>query len=264
MSQHLTQKRAGQSGFTLVELAIVMIIIGLLIGGILKGQELISNARVAATVSQIKAIDAATSTFRDTYSAFPGDMVNAVARIANCNPANNTCGNGNGDGRLNNTPSAAPVLITGTWAATMEGTNFFGQLAQADLLGGVDKSRLLTFGQAMPEADVGGGFYVGRAGAVADLVVGGATAATFMGGNYLSLRSVPGAAVAAAADAAVVVPSIMARIDRKMDDGNPTQGTLLAAGASAADTTGCWNTTAPGTYNEVTGSNCGAYIRIQQ
>ena len=46
-----------------------MIIIGLLIAGVLKGQELIGNARVTSTVAQMKAIDAAISTFKDTYQA---------------------------------------------------------------------------------------------------------------------------------------------------------------------------------------------------
>ena len=61
-----------QAGFTLVELAIVMIIIGLLIAGVLKGQALINNARVTSTVAQTKAIEAATTTFKDTYAALAG------------------------------------------------------------------------------------------------------------------------------------------------------------------------------------------------
>ena len=72
------------SGFTLVELAIVMTIIGLLIAGILKGQQLIENARVAATVSQIRAYEAALTTFRDTYGALPGDILNANDKIPGC------------------------------------------------------------------------------------------------------------------------------------------------------------------------------------
>ncbi|HIL28602.1 MAG TPA: prepilin-type N-terminal cleavage/methylation domain-containing protein, partial [Micavibrio sp.] len=82
-----------QAGFTLVELAVVMIIIGLLIGGVLKGQELIANAQIASTVAGIKGIDAATSTFNDTYNAFPGDMSNALTRLPNCAAP---CANGNG------------------------------------------------------------------------------------------------------------------------------------------------------------------------
>ena len=64
-----------QAGFTLVELAIVMIIIGLLIAGVLKGQALIGNAKVTAQVAQIKSIDAATSTFKDMYCLFPGRSI---------------------------------------------------------------------------------------------------------------------------------------------------------------------------------------------
>src|SRR6266481_7333522 len=88
-----------QAGFTLVELAIVMIIIGLLIAGVLKGQALIQNAQVTATVAQTKAIEAATSTFRDTYNFIPGDMTNPTVRLPNCGvaPCNNI---GNGDGKI--------------------------------------------------------------------------------------------------------------------------------------------------------------------
>ena len=85
---HIVQYRKpglkSQAGFTLVELAIVMIIIGLLIGGVLKGQELITNAQITATVAQVKSIDGATTTFKDMYNALPGDMLNPAGRLPNC------------------------------------------------------------------------------------------------------------------------------------------------------------------------------------
>ena len=102
--------RQEEAGFTLVELAIVMIIIGLLIGGILKGQELIANAQITGTASCVKGIDAATTTFRDTYAAMPGDMTNAGTRLPNCAvaPCTNT-----GDG--NNRLALAPGYGSGSY-----------------------------------------------------------------------------------------------------------------------------------------------------
>jgi prepilin-type N-terminal cleavage/methylation domain-containing protein len=73
--------RAAEGGFTLVEIAIVLVIIGLLLGGILKGQELITSARVRNLAAQASAVQAAYYGFVDRYRAIPGDM-----------PAHRACG----------------------------------------------------------------------------------------------------------------------------------------------------------------------------
>ena len=65
------------SGFTLVEMSIVLIIIGLLVGGILKGQELIRNAQSKSLISQIDAYRAANNAFVDKYGQYPGDLSRA-------------------------------------------------------------------------------------------------------------------------------------------------------------------------------------------
>ncbi len=74
-----------QSGFTLVEIAIVLVIIGLLLGGILKGQELITSARVRNLADQNTGVQAAYYGFIDRYRQVPGDMLlaNAQAAISN-------------------------------------------------------------------------------------------------------------------------------------------------------------------------------------
>ena len=76
-----TQRR--QQGFTLIEIAIVLVIIGLLLGGILKGQELITSARVRSLISQQDGIKAAFYGFQDRFRALPGDYASAVANINN-------------------------------------------------------------------------------------------------------------------------------------------------------------------------------------
>ena len=74
--------KALQKGFTLVEIAIVLVIIGLLLGGILKGQEMITQAKIKNIISDFSGISAAFHGYQDRYRALPGDDAGAAARWA--------------------------------------------------------------------------------------------------------------------------------------------------------------------------------------
>jgi len=80
-----------KSGFTLVEIAIVMVIIGLLVGGILKGQAMIENAKVRRVTEDMEGLRAATFAFLDRFGMYPGDE-NAVG----IPPGDGNDGNNNG------------------------------------------------------------------------------------------------------------------------------------------------------------------------
>jgi prepilin-type N-terminal cleavage/methylation domain-containing protein len=68
-----------KSGFTLIELSMALVIIGLLVGGVLSGTSLIEAARIRATVKQAYTYDAALNAFRGKYNALPGDLTTAEA-----------------------------------------------------------------------------------------------------------------------------------------------------------------------------------------
>ena len=242
INQTLTNRR-DEAGFTLVELAIVMIIIGLLIGGILKGQELVANAQVTATIAQIKGLDGAISTFRDKYSAMPGDIRNAGARLRNC--TGNCIGTGTtiGNGRIDQ-----PALGT-VPAAAHEAVRTFRHLAAADLISGVDIDGTLNFGSALPEAKMGGGFWVGYTpNGVMRGVVAGENARA---GHYLVFNNL----IDNTGGTNGVTASQGGQVDRKIDDGDPIGGTVRATGTSCR---------ASGEYNEsVENSSCSLYIRVQ-
>lgn len=228
--------RASEQGFTLVELAIVMVIIGLLIGGILKGQELIANAKVSSTVSQLKGMDAALNTFQDKYSDLPGDIRLATTRIPNCGD----CTNGDGDSRIGGT-LALP-------AATGEGAQAFKHMAAADLLSGIDAAgNTLSFGKILPAVKAGGGMWLGYANAAP----GSTTLSTNR--HYAMLNGSPSAI---SNTSGVLSGSTAAQIDRKLDDGQPQAGTVQTVGANC--TAG-----SPATYDEAsTTSTCAMYVRV--
>jgi prepilin-type N-terminal cleavage/methylation domain-containing protein len=97
-----------QRGFTLVEIAIVLVIIGLLLGGILKGQELINSARVRNLADMNSGIQAAYYGFIDRYRQVPGDWTAAAATTA-IGVTVNTGGNGNGQIDIGNWTEAGAV-----------------------------------------------------------------------------------------------------------------------------------------------------------
>lgn len=98
----IMSKRQHQQGFTLIEIAIVLVIIGLLLGGILKGQELITSARVRNLISQQDGIKAAFYGFQDRYRALPGDYSTAPANLGGAG----TISRGNGNGQIESAATA--------------------------------------------------------------------------------------------------------------------------------------------------------------
>jgi prepilin-type N-terminal cleavage/methylation domain-containing protein len=85
-------------GFTLVELAIVLVIIGIIIGAVLKGQELINSAKIKRAYNQQREIVAAVYSYYDKYGKFPGDDNTSVARGGVWGGTANGNGNGMFDG----------------------------------------------------------------------------------------------------------------------------------------------------------------------
>jgi prepilin-type N-terminal cleavage/methylation domain-containing protein len=229
--------RNKQSGFTLVEIAIVLVIIGLLLGGILKGQELITSARVRGLISQQDGVKAAFFGFQDRFRALPGDYTGGQNNIPNMAAACNN-GNGDGDGRIE-VANGAPTSINETLLA-------WEQLSKSGFISGTfvcAATESLTTTPVNPY-----GMYLQL---VFDGVYGAGSAARH---NVKTGPQVP--------------VDLIAEMDRKIDDGAPNtgafqfstyaaQGTAPTGGAAAAPA--CTSAaTAAGIWNSTNGSsNCG-------
>ena len=125
-----------ESGFTLIELAIVLVIIGLLLGGVLKGQELINSAKVKNMANDFKNIQIQIYSYQDKFRALPGDD-----KAATTNVGATTDGNGNG-------------VIEGSWnAASGESFDFWQHLRKAGLATG---STVTTDANYVPKNTEGG------------------------------------------------------------------------------------------------------------
>jgi prepilin-type N-terminal cleavage/methylation domain-containing protein len=98
--------KALQKGFTLVEIAIVLVIIGLLLGGILKGQEMITQAKIKNVIADFSGISAAYHGYQDRYRAIPGDDPTAATRWTTPTVAASGDGNGVVAGKYNSTTPA--------------------------------------------------------------------------------------------------------------------------------------------------------------
>lgn len=118
-----------QSGFTLVEIAIVLVIIGLLLGGVLKGQELINSAKAKAVISDFRNTATMIAAYQDRFRALPGDDGAVVNRLGN-------------NAVLATTPAASARnngMIDGDWDSvvlTDESLLIWQHLRLANLIGG--------------------------------------------------------------------------------------------------------------------------------
>lgn len=214
-----------QSGFTLVEMSIVMIVIGLLIGGVLKGQELIQNTRVINFASQIKNIQVAILQFKDSTTAYPGDIRNQNF-VAGCTAAN-FCVAGNGDGWIGQ-PYTGGLSLSDKFYTDSESPQFWKHLALMDLIGGVTSSgnpATPVIEMTHPTTTFRGVVEVYRE---AGGLFGNTNGANIYTGQMLrfSKRGLDPVAIDAESDA-FISPQLAGKIDRKIDDGVGISGNML-------------------------------------
>lgn len=216
-------------GFSLVELSIVLVILGLLVGGVLTGQSLIRAAELRSVTTEFQKYQSAINTFRDKYFAIPGDMANATSfwGAAHATPATclttvgtgtQTC-NGNGDGNV----------WYGAASQRSEPFAFWSHLAFAGLIegtytgfagtGGTGDS---TVGTNVPKAKMSNAGW----GVQTNANYAGDTAAYALDyGNALFFGT---AVPTGSSQGAALRPEEAWNIDSKIDDGKPASGKVVA------------------------------------
>jgi prepilin-type N-terminal cleavage/methylation domain-containing protein len=216
-------------GFTLIELSIVLVIIGLIVGGVLAGRDLIKAAEVRAQISQIEKFNTAVNTFYGKYEALPGDLNAQVATGFGFTPRGQNPGQGDGNGVLQ---GWSGEIACGNCQTLGETALFWVDLTTAN-------------GQNVNLIE--GAFSTAVAGGFPSLVTGSQLDAYFPagkigGGNYLyaysnntginyfglSTISYTGATNGTLYSAAGLTVQQAYSIDKKIDDGFPQSGNVTA------------------------------------
>lgn len=267
-------------GFTLVELAIVVTIVGLLLGSVLGFQRIRANAALVATIRDVSSYGSATAVFLDRYGALPGDLREAGRRIPGCPGASSSCeadpaASTTGDGNVGLPGRPTRHQTAGGQPAERETVLFWSHLLLSGLISGVtdayvsSAAPVIAWGDTHPAAPVGGGFHVKDAdGGTSDPLPGWPPGAHQPTGTLLLLQpEVGGNLVPVARNSQVLDPGTAAAIDRKIDDGDPFDGTVLGYGTVALPLTGggcfAWTAVDRGVYDEKRSDrDCGLAFRI--
>lgn len=222
-----------QQGFTLVEIAIVLVIIGLLLGGILKGQEMITQAKIKNVMADFSGISAAYHGYQDRYRAIPGDDPGANRWASGGGVVSAAAGNGVVSGTYNN---ACPTPLV---AASPESCHFWAHLRLAGFVSGTGGNQPFNALTGMIGVQTGDG-----AGAAA-LLDAQATPQGFSGLIICSAN---------------IPDKIAIAVDTQMDDGTPNTGTVRSIQQSAPNPN-ITNAAALATPYQETGGNIYAMCR---
>lgn len=227
-----------RNGFSLVELSVVLVILGLLVGGVLSGQSLIRSSELRTVTTEYQRYSATVQMFRDKYFAVPGDFNNAVAFWGAATV------NGDGFGTLS---IASGLGLTG------EIFQFWNQLALAGLIEGTytglaGSNAGWTGGDSVPGTNVpkskmnNGAWGVGT-----DLNNAGST--QHYVAIYGNLFTFGAKSVGTIPDTALLKPEEAWNIDTKLDDGQPGAGRIIAQYWNNACATASSNTDYAKPYN---------------
>jgi prepilin-type N-terminal cleavage/methylation domain-containing protein len=215
-----------QRGFTLIEMSIVLAIIGLIVGGILKGQEVVNNARVRAQASQIDKLRGALFTFQDAYTFLPGDYAGSTTL------GTSTACDGKGTGVVNDGTTSA-MTDGATESAGTESYCAFVQLTAANQLAGVQIGTAVTTTGIKTGSTVGAatiGLYPAKL--TNDFVI----FATFSSQGVTAPMARLQQSLTTAALTTTnygISGSNAYQVDKKYDDGVPSSGSILAGSTSS-------------------------------
>ena len=239
----LLAKPQRSQGFTLIELSIVLVIIGLLVGGVLVGQDLIKAAEVQAQIGQIEKYNTAVNTFRGKYGYLPGDIPDPYASQFGFIARGTQVGTGDGNGiieGINNIGRDCGEYLSG------EMLTFWVDLSQAGMVDGnfttstssyQSKLGVTDFSPYFPNAKISSDNSVLAWGDACSPLYPGSFPNTNI--NYFTISKITGIAYAVniVATPGISVSQAVA-IDKKFDDGLPQSGNVTARYITGCTTCG--------------------------
>jgi len=185
-----------QSGFTLVEIAIVLVIIGLLLGGVLKGQELINSAKVKNLANDFRGISSALYAYQDRFKATAGDDQSVATHVNGGTPATTPVG------------TLGNARINGNWNSAVQTDESYLLWQHLRLAGLITGTPIVGNADYVPRNTDGG--IIGITGAP----ILTAPATPFAGNFFICSQGIQGRYVR--------------QLDTMLDDGNTTTGTIRA------------------------------------